>query len=566
MDEHHKTAAKDRISFSTLVAFGMGGLIPIALFNIAGQLMGLMGNISMGLSAFWLGVIMIIPRLWDAFTDPMMGHISDNAQTRWGRRRPFILVGAIAVAVSFTAMWWGPQKDTIGQDGMSEAMSLLYILALLLVFFTSTTVFEIPHGALGMEMSGDTHERTRLFSAKSFLGNLFAMGTPWLFWLANREIFRGVGGNEHDGMRWVSVLIAVVIIPMAFWWFIACKEKTVAGPSSRISFRKNLQNTMQNRLFLLLVVIFFILAMGFNFVSLLNYYISIFYLYGGDKDAASVLLGINGTVWAVTGLLAVFPLVWLDRHLGKRNTLVTAILLMCGAQLSKIVCYNPSLPYLVLVPTVLLSAGMLMFFTLGPSMLGDICDANELKTGRRSDGSYYAVFWWFIKMGTAFASFVTGVLIVVSQFDESQTVGVDRLKGSLEVVQAEVVKGNAISDVDFSVAYKAMEELRIHFESKEQNGHVETVLGKLAVLKADVQRLEKGELATDKLEHLVSVALAIAEQSPSTLLRLRVIEIVLPILLSMVSLALTFKYPLTEKQIYEIKAELERRREAETHG
>ena len=85
--KQHNTAAVDRVSFPVLLAFGMGGLIPIALFNIAGQLMGLMGNISMGLSAFWLGVIMIIPRLWDAFTDPMMGHVSDNARTRWGRRR-----------------------------------------------------------------------------------------------------------------------------------------------------------------------------------------------------------------------------------------------------------------------------------------------------------------------------------------------------------------------------------------------------------------------------------------------------------------------------------------------
>ena len=73
---HHTTAPEDRIPWNQLIAYGAGGLIPIALFNIAGQLIGLIGNIGLGLSAFWLGVVLIIPRLWDAISDPVVGHIS----------------------------------------------------------------------------------------------------------------------------------------------------------------------------------------------------------------------------------------------------------------------------------------------------------------------------------------------------------------------------------------------------------------------------------------------------------------------------------------------------------
>ena len=439
----HKTKPEDRIHFSQLAAYGAGGIIPIALFNIAGILVGLMGNISLGLSAFWLGVILIIPRLWDALSDPIIGHLSDNTRTRWGRRRPYLLIGGILVAVFFVVMWWIPKGDTVRVWFPSEtgfqAFQLVYILFSLLLFFTACNIFEIPHGALGMEMTTDYHERTRLFSAKSFVGNLFAMSTPWLFALANMEIFKGTG-NEADGMRYVSIMVAALIIPLSFWWSFKLREPgfVKAAKHERTPFWKDMKRTASNRNFVMLTLTIFTLAMGFNFVQLLGSYIPIFYVFGGNKVAGAYLLGINGTIWAITGLLAVFPLNWISPKLGKRNTLTISILLMCLAQLSKIVCYNPDYPYLIIIPTVLLSAGMLFFFTLGSSMVGDICDEDELKTGYRAEGSYYSIFWWLIKMGTAFASFVAGALIVLTAFDEIQVTKVDSLSGMIREIRSEI--------------------------------------------------------------------------------------------------------------------------------
>jgi glycoside/pentoside/hexuronide:cation symporter, GPH family len=432
------------IPFSQLAAYGAGGIIPIALFNIAGILVGLMGNISLGLSAFWLGFILIIPRLWDAFSDPIIGHLSDNTRTRWGRRRPYLLIGGLLVAVFFVVMWWIPKGDQVRAwfptESGYQAFQLVYILFTLLLFFTSVNIFEIPHGALGMEMTSDYHERTRLFSAKSFVGNLFAMSTPWLFALANTEAFKGTGGNEADGMRYVSLMIAAIIIPLSFWWFFKLREPGFikVTKQEKTPFWKDMKLVATNKNFVRLTFTIFTLAMGFNFVQLLGSYIPIFYVFGGDKVAGARLLGINGTIWAITGVLAVFPLNWISPKLGKRNTLITAMVLMCVAQLSKIVCYNPQHPYLITIPTVLLSAGMLFFFTLGSSMVGDICDEDELNTGHRSEGSYYSIFWWFIKLGTALASFVAGALIVLTLFDEIQVTKFDSLQGSIREMRSKV--------------------------------------------------------------------------------------------------------------------------------
>ena len=591
--------------WNQLVAFGLGGLIPIALFNVVLQLVPLLGNISLGISAVWLGAVLVVPRLWEALSDPVVGHLSDNARTRWGRRRPFILIGGIAVAFSFVAMWWVPQEGFLRQYVASDAgvmgLQLSFILGTLLVFFTACAVFEIPHGALGLEMSADRHERTRLFSAKSFLGNLFAMATPWLIFLASLEMFSGPGGNLIDGMRYVSLIIAAVLAPMAVWWFLALREPgpAVARERRKSDFLEDMRATITNRTFLILTAIIFTLAMGFNFVGSFANYITIFYLYGGDVRAASPLLGIAGTVWAVTALVAVLPLNWLGRCFGKANTLLVAILLMGAAQLSKIVCYRPDPlgtvelpaglasyfgsetltiegPYLILIPTMLLSAGMLMFFTLGSSMVGDVCDEDELKTGARSEGTYYAVFWWFIKMGTAFASLVMGALLVLTSFDERQNVLVDALGGNIAAVHAEAEAAGRSAQVERDAALASQarmivqnsSKLRSHLESRletlpAQAEHTRALLEHLDAvekLAGDVRELGDAAQLLHVAGELSQHSAFLRRQSPDTLFRLRLVEIGLPLVLSVVSMLFLLRYPLTEQRCREIKELLGQRR------
>jgi GPH family glycoside/pentoside/hexuronide:cation symporter len=580
----------DRIPLPQLAAFGAGGIIPIALFNIAGILVGLMGNISLGLSAFWLGVILVIPRLWDAVVDPVIGHVSDNTRTRWGRRRPYLLVGGILVAVFFVVMWWIPKGDTVRTWFPTEAgykwFQLLYILVTLTLFFTSVTIFEIPHSALGAEMTTDSHQRTRLFSAKSFVGNLFAMSTPWLFVLANLEVFKGPRGNEADGMRYVSLMVAAILVPLSFWWFFTLREPGFkqAARQEATPFWQSMKRTIGNANFIRLTLTIFTLAMGFNFVQLLGSYIPIFYVFGGDKAAGARLLGINGTVWAVTGLLAVFPLDWIGRRLGKRSTLTVAILLIATAQLSKVVCYNPARPYLIVIPTILLSCGMLFFFTLGSSMVGDICDEDELKTGVRAEGSYYAVFWWFIKMGTALASLISGALILLTMFDEGQVTKVDKLQGDVRNMRAVVAadhtqpSGAAAGSIQTQLADALSETkkdagaLQSYLQAKATDApkgreHYRSLAQATEEISARLSRMSTGAaISRDTLDaeltRVEATLVELTKQQPYTLLMMRVVEIGLPLLACFFSFLFLRRYALTEERTLEIKELLARRHAA----
>ena len=583
-DQQPSDARSSRLKFPVLAAYGSGGIIPIALFNVAGILVGLMGNISLGLSAFWLGVILIIPRLWDAVSDPIIGHFSDNLRTPYGRRRPLILVGGILVAVFFVMMWWIPKGELVRTwfpgEAAFQAFQLGYILLSLLLFFTACTIFEIPHGALGMEMTNDHHERTRLFSAKSFVGNFFALSTPWLFALASMEVFRGPGGNEADGMRYVSLLVAAILIPLSFWWFFSLKEPGFArvAKQEKTPFWKDMRHVSRNRNFLLLTLTIFTLAMGFNFVNLLGSYIPIFYVFGGDKVAGAFLLGINGTVWAVTGLLAVFPLNWISPRLGKQKTLMLAISIMILAQLSKIVFYNPNYPYLIVIPTILLSIGMLFFFTLGASMVGDICDEDDLKTGQRTEGSFYSIYWWFIKMGTALASFVAGALIVLTLFDQVQVTRVDGIEGSiremrssLESWQEQESRSTGLPEPDLtaymSKATEASINLRTHLETRMQAetrnmDHYAILLTKLDDYDRELTNLSLTSNPTellDRLDALKEQIEPLKRQSDHTLLLMRIVEIGLPALLSLLSLLFIRRYSLVESRLQQIKEQLAER-------
>lgn len=409
LEKHHLTADKDRLPVTQKVGYGVGAIVTIVAVNSLMQLTGLVYIDGLGVSAIWMGFAMAIPRLWDCITDPIVGTMSDNCRSRFGRRIPYIFVGAFLVGFTFALLF------TVPVDWSKKAV-FTYFLLMSLLFYTAVTIYSVPHGALGFEMTDDYHERTRVFGYASFIGNIGAVASPWLYYFANRSVFN----DEVEGMKWVCLGMGLILFISGSVCALTCKEtkKNQTQKQDKIKLWESFKITCKNGTFVRLVVAFVLVIIGFQFVMGFGNFVMIHYVFFGDKAAASTVMGVNGTVWAVTGILGVFPMAWLSLRIGKTKTVMCAFFIIVVGNLLKIVCYNRVYPWLSLIPTILLSMGMVMCFTLVNAMNADICDEDELRTGQRREGSYYAVYGWWWKMSVSIASIVSGYLLKMTGYIE----------------------------------------------------------------------------------------------------------------------------------------------------
>ncbi|MCF7863259.1 MAG: MFS transporter [Kiritimatiellales bacterium] len=405
---HHKTPDEDRVPVRQKIGYGFGAMSQVLGSYSIGNLASFVLNIGLGVNPVLVGLAQTIPRLWDAISDPVMGHISDNTRSRFGRRRPYMFFGAILTGVLFALLWAMP-------SGWSEKGYFAYFLGMSLLYYTALTVFMVPWGAMGLEMTPDYHERTRIQAVGNFFGNAGAILMPWLFALTQLDVFE----DGLQGARYVGLLMGVVLVVSGLVPVFLCKEGHVEAAlhQEKIGFWKGLKTTLGNRTFLLLMAVVFLVSTGFFIIASVSPYIIIYYVMGGDVKAASVYAGLNGTAWVVSSMLIVVPVTWSATHFGKKSTFLFFLFINLLGHVSKIWCYNPLHPLLVMVPPALIAAGFVAMWTIGASMIADICDVDELDTGARREGSYQAIFGWIMKTGMSVATLIGGVLLVASGFD-----------------------------------------------------------------------------------------------------------------------------------------------------
>ena len=418
--EHHGTAPEDRISYGQKFAYGLGSVVN----NLLGGAIGFMSivlNVGLGMNPALVGALQAIPRLTDALTDPVMGYISDNTKSRFGRRRPFIFIGAICVGTIFALMWQLP-------PGHSEMFYFWIFLTGSILFYLAYTIFATPWVALGYEMTPDYHERTRLMAVMNFMGQFAWIALPWFYAIMeNDRLF----SDSVQGARVLAIVIGVFVVIVGIMPAIFCRERFVAKEGNEsekskaleglrnnvIAFFKGLVITLKRLEFLKLCAGTFFLFNGMMLVGAFSSYITIFYVCGGDTDLGAQYMGLFGTINMVSTLCAIALVTWLSSKLGKRRTFMIATSVTLIGSLLKWFCYDPLVPWKVLIPAPLMAVGMGGLFTLMGSMIADVCDLDELETGERREGMFGSIYWWMVKLGMALAFGLSGYLLNVTGFD-----------------------------------------------------------------------------------------------------------------------------------------------------
>ncbi len=414
---HSKTAPEDRIKPVHRLAYGAGAFVNNLLAAASGGMMIVL-NLGFGMNPALVGLLGALPRLTDAFTDPLMGFISDNARTRWGRRRPFIFGGAIVAGVLFALLWQLPREQ-------SETFYFVYFLAGSILFYMGYTVFATPWVALGYELTPDYHERTRLMGTQNFVGQAAYVVSPWFLWIMNSGRFFP---DQISGAAGLAIVVAVVAIVLGVVPAIVLRERmqNIAAAETGIvrGFKGNLAEffkgfgiTLSSGPFLKLCLATFLVFNGFMLISSFQFYVIIYYVCGGDQTAGAKYAGLAGTVGAVCTFAVVAFVTWLGTRIGKRHAFFVATGLSIVGYGLKWICYNPSHPLLVVLPAPLLAFGLGGLFTLMPAMIADVVDTDELKTHQRREGMYGSIFWWMVKLGMAAALAGGGYLLNATGFD-----------------------------------------------------------------------------------------------------------------------------------------------------
>jgi glycoside/pentoside/hexuronide:cation symporter, GPH family len=413
----HAVAAADRIPLSQKLIYGLGAFVNNLLAAAIGG-MTIVLNLGLGMNPALVGLLGALPRLFDALTDPIMGYVSDNTRSRWGRRRPYIFIGAIAVGISYILLWQLPTDR-------SEMFLFWYFLIGSLFFYAAYTVFATPWVALGYELTPDYHERTRLMGVQNFIGQLAYIVAPWfLLIMQNQSLF----DNMVDGAASLAVAIAVVAIGIGVLPAIFLRERFAFEPATgelrQHTFFDDMRGFFAGFALSLRVGPFVKLCMatllifnGFMMISAFQSYVIIYYVFAGDTVRGAEFAGYVGTAGTISTFVVIALVTWLGTHIGKRNTFFLATGLSMLGYALKWVCYDPANPWLMLIPAPLMAFGLGGLFTLMPSMICDVVDLDELQTRQRREGMFGSIYWWFVKLGLAAALAAGGFLLNATGFD-----------------------------------------------------------------------------------------------------------------------------------------------------
>jgi GPH family glycoside/pentoside/hexuronide:cation symporter len=365
-------------------------------------------GIILGLDPAVIGIVFAVMRIFDGILDPLVGWLSDNTRSRWGRRRPWILIGSIVGGVSFALLWQARPE-------WSEAGITTYFIIWCLFFFSGFTMTVIPTDALGFELTPNYEERTRLYSWASAVVKIALLVFPWMFALTQLSIWE----NEAQGLRAVGILFGGIYLVTAVLPALFCKERhqNIAKEEGKTSFLQALKLTFKNRTYLLVCGILLCAIFAGQVYMLFGTHLSVYYLFNGDKAAGGNFFGIFGSFSAVVGLIAIICINRFFIHVDKKSIVLFSSGLAFVGWLTGSFLITPSLPWLTLIPISFNAIAVSAFWLVFGALLADVADADEWMSGKRREGMLASFGSFLAKAAGTIGGVIGGIILSQTGFD-----------------------------------------------------------------------------------------------------------------------------------------------------
>ncbi|MDB4174370.1 MFS transporter [Bacteroidia bacterium] len=415
-----KNLESKKVPLGQKIAFGFG-MLANQMFPASVGVFIIVLVQDLGFAAFIWGVIQFAPRIFDAITDPIMGFISDNTRSKWGRRRHYVFLGSIIMGIAFVFMW-----QLYKGDGLTY--NFWYFMIWSLVFYLGLTIFSVPFVAMGYEISDDFHERTQIMAVSQFIGQFAWVIAPW-FWviLYNPDWFPdGAGAGVRELSVWVAIPCSLfAMIPAIFIKSKSTLERTDFLPITPTYVRKSIVNIFTSALdafkikqFKKIAFATFLIFNSFNVIASFTFLIIVHFMFNSDPASAGSWPAIHGSVGAIFTSFLVIPIInWMAKALGKKKAFIIAQSISIIGYILFWFLFVPGKPHLFIYALPFHSFGIGSLFTIMMSMTADICDLDELNTGKRREGVLGAVYWWMVKFGFGIAALLSGSILWLVGFD-----------------------------------------------------------------------------------------------------------------------------------------------------
>jgi glycoside/pentoside/hexuronide:cation symporter, GPH family len=389
----------EKLSRLTKIIYGSGDLGFSLVGTIIGAYFLFFLTDVVGIKPAVAGIAILIGRTWDYINDPIIGHISDRTRSKWGRRRPFLIFGALPFALSFMLMWYKPPFE-------SQVALTIYYAAAYVIFDAAATFVYMPYFALTPELSEDYDERTSLTSYRMFfslLGGLLAFTVPLMIvgtftpQNANKVLLMGV---------FFGIISALPLILV----FFNTKEREEFAEQEKPKFLDSLKAAFKNKPFVFGAVIYLLTWVCMDILTtVLLFFIKYVLKLEGMSDLIMLL---------IFGTAIVFLPFWefASRKLNKRMAYVYGVAFWAIVQIL-LISVGPLVPLPVLIFLCILAGiGVSAAHVLPWSILPDAIEWDEYKTGERHEGMFYSLVTLMGKVASSIAIPLTAVLLDVTGY------------------------------------------------------------------------------------------------------------------------------------------------------